>query len=272
MPRRATLLALLATAVAIPTVAGCESTFDAAQRKAAENAEAVKAEALDVEVNADVEAEILAVIPSQDGITAAVVIELAMTDPKASLLWAPVEVIVTDAAGTEVGTNNEPGADPLLTHIASLPAGGTALYVNDQILVSGEPANATVTVGGAATSTAEPLAPLPITQAEIFEDDLLGTAWRATVENTSGVIQEQVIVQAIVIRDGKVVAAGTAILEALAPGAIGEVQGMFAGDPAGGELTVTAPPSNVDGAGAPPRAALGEAEGGTEDFVETIVE
>jgi hypothetical protein len=233
---------------------------------------AVKAEALDVQVNADVKAEVLAVIPSQDGLTAAVVIELSMTNPKASLLWAPLEVIVTDASGNAVGTNNEPGADPLLTHIASLPAGGTALYVNDQILISGEPADATVTVGGAATSTPEPLAPLPITGAEIFDDDILGTAWRATVENTSGVIQEQVIVQAIVIRDGEVVAAGTAILEALAPGAIGEVQGMFAGDPTGGELTVTAPPSNVEGAGAPPREGLGEVEGETEDFVETVVE
>jgi len=250
-------LALLPLLLLAGAIAGCESTFDKAARKAAENAEAVQAEALEVEVNNDVEAAVLAVIPSDDGLSAAVVVELSMTDPKAALLWTPIEVIVTDAAGNEVGTNNVPGADPLLTHIPSLPAGGTALYVNDQILVTGDPVAATVTVGGAAINSPEPLAPLPVTDPTLFQDDILGAAWSATVENTTGVRQEQVIVQAVVTRDGAVIAAGTAILEALEPGAAGEVVGMFAGDPTGGELTVVAPPSNISGAGAPLRDVPG---------------
>ena len=72
--------------------------------------------------------------------------------------------------------------------------------------------------------------------------------------NTSPVRQEQLIVQAIVRQGGEIVAAGTAIVERLEPGATADFTGFFVGDPTGGELEVVVPPSNwpnTDGATPP---------------------
>lgn len=256
------LLALPLVALAALALTGCESSFDKAAEIRANQGEVAQAESIEVEQAAGVEAETLAVIPSADGLMAAVVIRITATGAGGALLWAPIEVRLLGADGSEVGTNNVPGADPTLVHLPSLLDGGETLYVNDQIAVTGEPATAEVVIGGAPVA-AEVAAGLEIANATITEDPSFGTTWTATVTNQTPVRQEQVIVQAL-LRDGDaVVGAGISIVAGLDPGASAEVTGFFTGGQTG-ELEVFAPASNAeDGQGAPAPAAAGADTGAT---------
>ncbi len=259
MRRRLALVLALPLALA---VAGCESSFDKAAKIRAAQGEAAQAESIRVDQAVGITAETVAVLPSADGLMAAVVIRITSGDPQAGLVWAPIEVRLLDAAGAEVGTNNVPGADPTLVHLPSLVGGGETLYVNDQIAVSGEPATAEVIVGG--TPVAAPVAAgLEIADPLVTEDPSFGTTWTATVTNQTAVRQEQIIVQAL-LRDGEaVVGAGIAIVEGLDPGASASVTGFFTGGQTG-ELEVFAPASNADDAqGAPPREPAGGADAAT---------
>ena len=64
---------------------------------------------------------------------AAVVVGMKSSDPKRSVVWAPIDVKLLDADGTVIAENNIDGALPSLVHVPSLPASGEAFYVNDQL-------------------------------------------------------------------------------------------------------------------------------------------
>jgi hypothetical protein len=253
--RRLSIIGIGACLALVGSACEGESTFEKADRIVAQQGTFAQAESVDIAATAGIEAETLAIITTPDMLTAAVVVRITSTSPEDGLLWAPIEVRLLDAAGAEVGTNNVPGADPTLIHLPSLAADASTLYVNDQIIIAGEPASAEVVVGGEPVAIAIPPS-LAIANATIVEDPNLGTSWTATVTNDSGVRQEQVIVQAIVRKDGDIVATGISILPGMDPGTSAEALGFFIGDPAGGELEVVAPASNAaDAAGAPPRDA-----------------
>ncbi|MGI9187733.1 MAG: hypothetical protein ACR2J9_09525 [Gaiellales bacterium] len=253
------VLALILTlALGAGMLAGCESTFDKAARARAEAGDIAQVTSVDMRQMNGITAEPLAVIPSADGTAAAVVVKIT-ADPGVSVLWAPIEVRVLDAAGKEVGTNNIPGALPILIHLSSAVGGATAYYVNDQILLSGTPASATALVAGK-PFTGKLLGDLQTTPVKVTADPSFGDTWTTTITNTTTVRQEQVIVQ-VIVRDGdKIVGAGTANIEGLEPGASADVTGYFIGS-SKGEIELFAPSSNADaGAGAP---AAGAADGST---------
>ena len=234
------VLPALLLVLALAVLSGCESTFDKAAKLRAEQGTIADVVAVDVQQTEGITAETLAIIPSDDGLMAAVVIEVSSTGP--GLLWAPIEVKLLDAAGAEVGTNNVPGADATLIHLPSLAQGEKALYVNDQISISGTPVEAKVTVAGAPVTA--PLLPgLAVTNQLVTEDVSFGTTWTATI-----------------MREGTTItSAGLAIVAGLDPGATADVQGFFLGS-AKGELEVFAPAGNAaDGSGAPGAEEAGDA-------------
>lgn len=250
------VLPALLLVIALAVLSGCESTFDKAERIRAEQGTIADVVAVDVQQTEGIAAETLAIIPSEDGLMAAVVIEVSSTGP--GLLWAPIEVTLLDAGGAEVGTNNVPGADPTLIHLPSLVEGGKALYVNDQIAITGTPVTANVTVAGKPVD-AQILAGLGVINPLVTEDVSFGTTWTATISNDTKVRQEQVIVQAI-LRDGKTItSAGIAIVPGIDPGASADVQGFFIGSNKG-DLEIFAPAGNaMDGSGAPAAEKAGDA-------------
>lgn len=250
------LLAFGVLLAALVALTGCESTFDKAAKLRAEQGTIADVVAVDINQTEGITAETLAIIPSADGLMAAVVIEISSTGP--GLLWAPIEVKLLDSAGAEVGTNNVPGADTNLIHLPSLAQGEKTLYVNDQIAITGTPAEAKVTVAGEPV-TAQLLPGLAVTKQVVTEDPSFGTTWTATVTNDTEVRQQQVIVQAI-LRDGKTItSAGIAIVAGLDPGASADVQGFFIGTNKG-TLEVFAPAANAaDGSGAPSAEQAGDA-------------
>jgi hypothetical protein len=251
------LALLLALALGAAVLTGCESTFDKAARARAAAGDIEQVTAVDMQKMAGVTAEPLAVIPSADGLTAAVVVKVTAA-AGTSVLWAPIEVKVLDAAGKEIGTNNIPGALPILIHLPSAAGGATAYYVNDQILVSGTPASATALVAGEPFA-GKLLGDLQTTPVQVTADPSFGDTWTTTVTNSTNVRQEQIVVQ-VIVRDGdKIVGAGTANVEGLDPGASADVTGYFIGS-SKGKIELFAPSSNAaGGAGAPSATAAGGA-------------
>ncbi len=249
------LALLLALAFGAAVLTGCESTFDKAARARAEAGDVAQVTAVDMQQMNGVTAEPLAVIPSADGTTAAVVVKVTAA-AGTSVLWAPIEVKVLDAAGKEIGTNNIPGALPILIHLPSAAGGSVAYYVNDQILISGKPASATALVAGK-PFTGKLLGDLQTTPVKVTPDPSFGDTWTTTVTNSTDVRQEQIVVQ-VIVRDGDtIVGAGTANVDGLDPGATADVTGYFIGS-SKGEIELFAPASNAaGGAGAPGPAAAG---------------
>jgi hypothetical protein len=250
---------LLSLALGLTVLTGCESTFDQAARARKAAGKIAKVDAMSMQQLQGVTAKTLAIIPSADGMTAAVVVQVDAAQKGQSVIWAPIEVKLLDAAGKDVGTNNIPGALPILVHLPSVEGGASAVYVNDQILLSGKPASATVIVGGAFTP-GPGLGLLKTSPVKVVPDPNLGTSWTTTVSNTTSVRQESVVVQAVVTSNGRVVGAGTANIDGLDPGASADVTGYFIGSDKG-DVTVTAPASNGPGGiGAPaPKDASGSA-------------
>lgn len=251
MPRcRALGIAAVVLSAALPGAA-CESSFDKADRIRAEAGDVAQAEALQMRQTDGIEAEAVALIPDAEGTMVAAVIAVRSTG-EAGALWAPIEVELLDAGGSVVGTNNIPGALPVLVHLPSLMSGETTYYVNDQIIVSAPPHSARITVGGAPVrDVPEPLA---TSDPVISDDELIGRLWSTTVTNTTSVRQEQLIVQILVRRGDEIVGAGTSIIDGLDPGQSAEATGAFIGSWEG-DYEILAPASNgPDGAGAEPVA------------------
>jgi uncharacterized protein YceK len=242
---------ILTLALGTALLSGCESTFDkaAAARKAA--GKVTKVDALDMTQMQGVTTKVLAILPSADGFTAAVVIQVDAGNAGQAAIWAPIAVTLLDAKGKAVGTNNIPGALPILVHLPSVTGGSSTLYVNDQILLEGTPASAKVVVGGT-FAPGDGLGELKTTKPKIVPDPSFGTSWSTTVTNTTSVRQEAIVVQAVVTKNGKIVGAGTANIDGLEPGASTDVTGFFIGSDKG-DVSITAPASNGKGGiGAPP--------------------
>jgi len=242
-------LALIAAAV-FALLTACESTFDKAERVRAKAGKIGKVTAATITQLPGVKAEVDGIIVSSDKTVALVVVHVTATKPDLALLWAPIKINLKDATGKVIATNNVAGTDPLLIHLSSLPKGGEAYYVNDQIsLASGTPVSADVVVGGEPAKVDVPK-PLKTTKGKIVKSQL-GDTWTVTVTNNTDVAQETVLVEGVVREGGKVVGGGTAVAHGLAPGKSTDVTGFIVGS-SKGQLTITAPASNgPGGAGAP---------------------
>ena len=238
------------TAIAV-TGTACESTFDKAARRARAQEAAVAATKLQITANVAVAAKVAKILTGIDG-TAAVVVELISHDATQGLLWAPIDVELRDATGAVVAATNVEGADPALVHVPFVPAGGRSFYVNDLLSTTAPPTSAAVTLGGTPVTFPATLPELEVT-AKYVDDPDYGALFEGSVTNSTGVRQEQVIVQVVARQGDEIVAAGTSIVKGLAPGASQPFQGVFVGDPRGAKLTVSAPVSNIAGLkGAPP--------------------
>ncbi len=246
MMRRGALLVVGAV-----VAAGCQSTHDQAAKKGHGTGDVAKT--VKISGNAGITTKVAALLTVElsDGLHTVVVVELHSTDKAHSVVWAPIEVKASDASGAVVAETNVAGADPVLIHVPSLPAGGTSFYVNDQLTPTTRPTTASVTLGGEMRVINPPPGVLTATGTISIDPDL-GNQFLGTVTNTTKVRQELVIVQGIARLGGRIVAAGTAIVRGLKPGASFDYTGSLTGDPKGATLTVFAPVSNVSGApGAP---------------------
>lgn len=224
-------------AVVALALAGCESSQEkSAQLERLAKLHATRITQSEVTVTRPskrVEVAATSVLSTSEG--AAAIVTLRNTSATA-LADLPIVITVRDAGGASVYSNRAPGAAHTLVSTAVIPAHGTLTWVDDQVQSSGgAPASLAAEVGeGTPASGAIPQ--ITVSGAHLTEGGAEGS-----VTNRSEVTQDELVVDAIARRGGRVVAAGRAVLPQLAAGATARFQIFFVGSPAGAGLQVSAP-------------------------------
>ena len=233
---------MLAAALAAVVLSGCESTQDKSARLE-RAAKAVKAEkGLTVSQDAaEVSVESSTVLQDPNG--AAIVVELRNTSA-GSLVGLPIATTVEDAAKKPVYTNDTPGLDASLVGVPAIAGGETLAWVNDQVTLAGEGKAVVARVGVGGKPGPSALPKMEVTGLETAPDPGGGgLTVVGSVANRSGVAQKRLVVFVVGRKGGKVVSAGRAIVEELAPGKSVHFSAFPIGDPTGAELSASAPPT-----------------------------
>ncbi|HSZ03571.1 MAG TPA: hypothetical protein VK778_00070 [Solirubrobacteraceae bacterium] len=196
--------------------------------------EALAQRALSItEQSAKVRVIATAVVRSSEG--AAAIITLR-NQSSTTLSDVPIQIDVIDAQGASVYRNNTPGTSTTLISAALLPAHATITWIDDQVSATGIPASVTAEVGEGTPVTGA------IPQVSVQGTHLSeGAQAEGDVVNHSGVSQQELVVDAVARKAGRIVAAGRAVLPAAPPGASTPFELYFVGDPSGARLEVSAP-------------------------------
>jgi hypothetical protein len=186
--------------------------------------------------SAKVEVTATAVIRSSEGAAAVVILRNASSTP---LLDVPVQITVHNARGASVYTNAVPGLSPTLASVALLPAHATLTWIDDQVQATGVPASVSAKVGEGTPVTGA-IPQLSVEGAHISEAQANGAEAEGSLVNHSAAAQQELVVDAVARRAGRIVAAGRAVLAQAPAGTSTPFQIFFVGDPSGARLEVSA--------------------------------
>ncbi len=169
----------------------------------------------------------------------AVVVEVH-NDSGANLVDVPIALDVRDAKGRSVYRNDAPGLEQALVAIPYIPAGGDALWINDQILASGKPARAEVKVGISPNTFSGKLPEIEVSPPTVEA----GRIASGHVVNRTGEDQNRLVLYAVARRGHEIVAAGRGAFEHLKPDTKELPYHVYlVGDPSGAEVTITQYPT-----------------------------
>jgi len=233
---------LLAAVGLAPLLSGCESSQAKSARLEKEGAQQLAGERGLVvrKQNADVHAVATSVLQDENGTAVVVVLRNRAAQAVGRV---PVAIDVQGAGGRSVYRNDLPGLDPSLVEATGVPANGELEWVNDQVTASGAPKRVEATIGAERGSAPRELPKLELTQPRLVEDRVTGIEAVGRVTNRSDVEQRRLVVSCVARRGERIVAAGRAIVNRLAPGKSASFHVFFIGDPRGARMTVVAPPT-----------------------------
>lgn len=229
----------LTLALAALALTGCESTQERSaelERVAKHKRAAVAASGLRITVPSRTIQPVLAVaLHDQEGNAVA----LELRNSGRAEREVPLEITVGQSAGTPYA-NTEPGLAPSLTSVGFVPAHGTAIWVDDQVTLTGSAGAVSAEAGDGKAAGPAPAISLGPHQLESEDGSESVTG---TVANRSTVEQHELAVYALAERSGRIVSAGRAVIASLAPGASAKYQAFLVGGSAhGAQLIVSAPP------------------------------
>ncbi|HEY5144761.1 MAG TPA: hypothetical protein VII98_14775 [Solirubrobacteraceae bacterium] len=241
MIARAAALAGAAVVLALGLTA-CETTQDTSKRLSKQGQALLKGKTFTIATaNPDIKVTSTAVLQDPNG-TAAVV---ELKNGGAAQADVPVLISVSGAKGKQLYTNAAPGLDPSLVQLAAVPKGQSEIWVNDQVTATGKPKSLKATIGLAKGKAPATLPQMTITKLA-FGSDVSGVYARGTITNTSKVAQKRLVVACVSTSGAKVRAAGRAIVDNLAPAPTPKpitFRVYFIGNPKGGKLACSAPPT-----------------------------
>jgi len=223
-----------------PVLCGCESTQERSaklQRQAKHDVLATQSAAVTKE-SPSVKVLQSSVIHSSS--QTAVVVALRNTSTH-TLENAPIEVTVRDAHGSVLYQNNALGLELSLSTVSLLLPGQETIWVDDQVTASGVPASASALVGEG-TQASGSIPQLSIASTHLSTEAGAEATLSGSVANHSPTAQQNLVVYAVARREGKIVAAGRAVLpEVPAAGTNVPFQIYFVGDPSRAQIQTSAP-------------------------------
>jgi hypothetical protein len=162
---------------------------------------------------------------------------------KHALADLPISIDVVGRKGTSMFRNDLPGLDSSLVRVPLLEPRRSVVWVNDQVDASGKARKVKVKVGGASTGVPKVVPKISISSATLRDDPVDGPEAAGIIVNRSGVEQRKLVIFGVSRRGGHLVAAGRAVIGRLKPHKHARFQLFFIGDPRGGRLSITAPPT-----------------------------
>jgi hypothetical protein len=224
--------------------AGCESTQATSAQREAEGKKLITSEKGLVVKQANPDIDVLDTTLLSDDNGTAVVVELKNTSDQA-FADVPVAIDVRDAKGKTVFKNDTAGLEPALTHVPLIGPGETFDWINNQVLPTGEPDSVKVKVGASEGPVQGDIPEIDVKPPKLQTDQFTGVEAVGEALNQSDVEQTDITFFAVARKQGRVVAAGRAVLKRLQPN--GEKAGtyhvFFVGDPQGADISVAAPPT-----------------------------
>jgi hypothetical protein len=239
---RGAVAAALACACAATSLSACESTQDTSARLAKRAKGLANQQGLKIaRDNPSVRVRTTAVLRDANGIAA--VVELQNTGPAQAAL--PVAIAVDDAKGKPIFRNDAAGLDPSLVQMPLLRKGERAWWVNNQVTAAGVPAKVAARVGQARAQAPADTPVIEISKVHVGRD-ADGVFAEGIVANRSKIAQKRLTIYCVARRGGRVVAAGRAIIDRLAPAPTPKPTKFtvfFIGNPKGARLEFAAPPT-----------------------------
>jgi hypothetical protein len=229
------------------TLTGCESNIErsAALAKLAHHVTQAQTGLVVTHENPDVKVLATAVLHDANG-TAAVV--SLRNDSSAPLRDVPIAITLHSPSGGTLYQNNAPGLSTPLVSAPLLAPGRQFDWVDDQVQASGTLGALSVRVGESPTAggtRAGGIPSLSVQGVHLSEEAAGGSSAEGTVVNHSTVAQQELVIFAVGRRDGKIVAAGRAVVPNLPAHSSASFQAFFIGDPKGASLQLSAPPTTL---------------------------
>jgi len=246
------LFALLGGVGASVLLGGCLGVETTPQKSAAKAKQAVNTIANQKglaigKLNASIKVEGSAIVQDANGVAA--IVRVKNTGPTQVAL--PVAITVSDARGKKLYANDTPGLDASLTSLPVLEAGQEADWVNNQILVAGKASKVAAQVGAAKGKAAAGALPEIVLSHIEHGRDEDGFYAKGTIANKSPIAQKRLVVSCVARNGDRVLAAGRAVVDRLAPAAESKKPTIFTvffiGDPKQAALACTAPPTVLSG-------------------------
>jgi hypothetical protein len=183
------------------------------------------------QVSTKVKVTATAIVASREGAAAIVTLK---NISNTSLRDVPIQIAVHNAQGISVYENDIPGLSATLLSAALVPAHGVLTWIDDQVQATGTPVSVSAQVGeGTPVTGAIPA--LSVTGAHLSEAQAEGN-----VVNRSAAAQQELVVDAIARRAGRIVALGRAVIAQDPAGSSTPFQIFFVGDPNGAKLEFSA--------------------------------
>lgn len=225
-------------------LAGCETTQDKAAKLQAEG-EANAASQVPLTIpKPDKSIKVLDTTLLNDQNGDAIVVRLK-NESKQVVVNAPILVDLIGAGGKSLGKNDAPGIDLSLNHVPLIRPGETVDWVNDQLTPVSEPKSAKVTVGPPPEPPPKGALPqLDISRGKLTTDPS-GVEASGDIANKSKIDQLTLSVYVVAREGNRILAAGRGVIKKLKVGKPSPYNVFFIGDPKGGQLTVTAPPTTL---------------------------
>lgn len=242
MNRRIIAGALLLLAVAW---VGCESTQSKSAKLEANGADLAKVEKVKIGAeNKSIELVDQTLLTDQYG--SAVVLELK-NDSGQGQADIPIAINALNAKGKPVYQNNVEGLEAGLLGLGLIGPGETAYWVHDQVMATSKPVKVEATIGTADGKYPAQLPEIVVSPPTLENDPVSGKFVSGTVVNKSSVEQVDLLLSAVALKGGKVVAAGRGLIPKLkTDGKPESYRIYFIGDPTGARIQVTAPPTKSE--------------------------
>ncbi|HEY1776314.1 MAG TPA: hypothetical protein VGG41_09170 [Solirubrobacteraceae bacterium] len=234
--------ALAAAATLLLSVAGCETTQEQSAKigRALGKQSAVTSQTSLGSASRAVHVKSTVVISS--GGSGAVAVELTNTSAHAQVDF-PILINVADAAGKSVYENNTKGIEPSLQQLTLLAPHATTWWVDNEVLATA-PKTVTARVGASQDSAPASIPQITTSKASASAS-FPGPHVSATVTNRSKLAQRQLAVYAVILKGGRAVGAGRAVVASLAAGASTQVLIPVIGAISGSTIALTSAPTTL---------------------------